>query len=78
MTSEAKTALINGGAVWKAQHSGVVARNYAAVKRDDYLTDGAWSRWPSSDIGAVIASLLGRGTDWVNAQRLEASGGIFL
>jgi len=30
------------------------------------------------DIGPVIASLLGRGTGWVNAQRLEASGGMFL
>lgn len=30
------------------------------------------------DIGPVIASLLESGTGWVNAQRLEASGGMFL
>lgn len=30
------------------------------------------------DIGPVIASLLASGTGWVNAQRLEASGGMFL
>ena len=30
------------------------------------------------DIGPVIASLLANGTGWVNAQRLEASGGMFL
>ena len=30
------------------------------------------------DIGPVIASLLTDGTGWVNAQRIEASGGMFL
>ncbi|MDQ8023134.1 MAG: SDR family oxidoreductase [Moraxellaceae bacterium] len=30
------------------------------------------------DIGGVIASLLSPGMGWVNAQRVEASGGIFL
>jgi len=30
------------------------------------------------DIGPVIASLLADGTGWVNAQRIEASGGMFL
>ncbi|WP_311223177.1 MULTISPECIES: SDR family oxidoreductase [unclassified Acidovorax] len=30
------------------------------------------------DIGGVIASLLQPGTGWVNAQRIEASGGMFL
>jgi NAD(P)-dependent dehydrogenase (short-subunit alcohol dehydrogenase family) len=30
------------------------------------------------DIGGVIASLLGEGNRWINAQRIEASGGMFL
>lgn len=30
------------------------------------------------DIGGVIAALLAPGTGWVNAQRIEASGGMFL
>jgi NAD(P)-dependent dehydrogenase (short-subunit alcohol dehydrogenase family) len=30
------------------------------------------------DIGGVVASLLSPGTGWVNAQRIEASGGMFL
>jgi NAD(P)-dependent dehydrogenase (short-subunit alcohol dehydrogenase family) len=30
------------------------------------------------DIGAVVAALLGPGTAWINAQRIEASGGMFL
>jgi NAD(P)-dependent dehydrogenase (short-subunit alcohol dehydrogenase family) len=30
------------------------------------------------DIGGVIAALLQPGTGWVNAQRIEASGGMFL
>lgn len=30
------------------------------------------------DIGAVVAALLGPGTGWINAQRIEASGGMFL
>jgi NAD(P)-dependent dehydrogenase (short-subunit alcohol dehydrogenase family) len=30
------------------------------------------------DIGPVIASLLAPGTGWINAQRVEASGGMFL
>ncbi|WP_137130883.1 SDR family oxidoreductase [Rhizobium sp. FY34] len=30
------------------------------------------------DIGPVIASLLTSGTGWINAQRIEASGGMFL
>lgn len=30
------------------------------------------------DIGGVIASLLQPGTGWINAQRIEASGGMFL
>jgi NAD(P)-dependent dehydrogenase (short-subunit alcohol dehydrogenase family) len=30
------------------------------------------------DIGPVIASLLAPGTGWINGQRVEASGGIFL
>ncbi|MEW4398712.1 SDR family oxidoreductase [Agrobacterium tumefaciens] len=30
------------------------------------------------DIGPVVASLLADGTGWVNAQRIEASGGMFL
>jgi NAD(P)-dependent dehydrogenase (short-subunit alcohol dehydrogenase family) len=30
------------------------------------------------DIGAVVASLLDPGTGWINAQRIEASGGMFL
>lgn len=30
------------------------------------------------DIGGVIASLLAPGTGWVNAQRIEASGGMFV
>lgn len=31
----------------------------------------------ADDIGGLIASLLGEGGRWVNAQRIEASGGIF-
>jgi NAD(P)-dependent dehydrogenase (short-subunit alcohol dehydrogenase family) len=30
------------------------------------------------DVGGVVASLLSPGTGWVNAQRIEASGGMFL
>ncbi|MFT3734789.1 MAG: SDR family oxidoreductase [Rhodocyclaceae bacterium] len=30
------------------------------------------------DIGGLIASLLGEGTGWVNGQRIEAAGGIYL
>ena len=30
------------------------------------------------DIGGVIAALLAEGTRWINAQRIEASGGVFL
>ena len=30
------------------------------------------------DIGAAIAALLGSGNGWVNAQRIEASGGMFI
>jgi len=30
------------------------------------------------DIGGVVASLLSPATGWVNAQRIEASGGMFL
>jgi NAD(P)-dependent dehydrogenase (short-subunit alcohol dehydrogenase family) len=30
------------------------------------------------DIGAVVAALLQPGTGWINAQRIEASGGMFL
>ena len=30
------------------------------------------------DIGAVVAALLAPGTGWINAQRIEASGGMFL
>lgn len=30
------------------------------------------------DIGAVVAALLGPGTGWINAQRVEASGGMML
>ncbi len=30
------------------------------------------------DIGGVIAALLAPGTGWINAQRIEASGGMFL
>jgi hypothetical protein len=30
------------------------------------------------DIGAVVAALLDPATGWINAQRLEASGGMFL
>lgn len=30
------------------------------------------------DIGGVIAALLSPGTGWINAQRIEASGGMFL
>lgn len=30
------------------------------------------------DIGGVIAALLSEGTGWINAQRIEASGGMFL
>jgi NAD(P)-dependent dehydrogenase (short-subunit alcohol dehydrogenase family) len=30
------------------------------------------------DIGGVVAALLAPGTGWVNAQRIEASGGMFL
>ncbi len=30
------------------------------------------------DIGPVMATLLGDGTRWINGQRVEASGGMFL
>lgn len=30
------------------------------------------------DIGSVVAALLSDGTGWINAQRIEASGGMFL
>ncbi|MBV1776130.1 SDR family oxidoreductase [Burkholderiaceae bacterium DAT-1] len=30
------------------------------------------------DIGGVVAALLGEGTGWINAQRIEASGGMFV
>jgi len=30
------------------------------------------------DIGAVVAALLAPGTGWINAQRVEASGGMML
>jgi len=30
------------------------------------------------DIGGVIASMLNADTGWINAQRIEASGGMFL
>ncbi len=30
------------------------------------------------DIGAAVAALLGEGGRWVNGQRIEASGGMFL
>jgi NAD(P)-dependent dehydrogenase (short-subunit alcohol dehydrogenase family) len=30
------------------------------------------------DIGPVVAALLGEGTGWINAQRIEASGGMFI
>ncbi len=30
------------------------------------------------DIGGVIATLLGEGSGWINAQRIEASGGMFV
>ncbi len=30
------------------------------------------------DIGGVVAALLGPGSGWINAQRVEASGGMFL
>jgi NAD(P)-dependent dehydrogenase (short-subunit alcohol dehydrogenase family) len=30
------------------------------------------------DIGSVVAALLSEGTGWINAQRIEASGGMFL
>jgi NAD(P)-dependent dehydrogenase (short-subunit alcohol dehydrogenase family) len=30
------------------------------------------------DIGGVIASLLSEPNRWINAQRIEASGGMFL
>jgi len=30
------------------------------------------------DIGGVIASLLNQENSWINAQRIEASGGLFL
>ena len=30
------------------------------------------------DIGGVIAALFGEGTAWINAQRIEASGGMFV
>ena len=30
------------------------------------------------DIGAVVASLLAPANGWINAQRIEASGGMFL
>jgi NAD(P)-dependent dehydrogenase (short-subunit alcohol dehydrogenase family) len=30
------------------------------------------------DIGGVIAALLSRDSAWINAQRIEASGGMFI
>jgi NAD(P)-dependent dehydrogenase (short-subunit alcohol dehydrogenase family) len=30
------------------------------------------------DVGGAIASLLGEGNGWVNAQRIEVSGGMFV
>jgi NAD(P)-dependent dehydrogenase (short-subunit alcohol dehydrogenase family) len=30
------------------------------------------------DIGGVVAALLGEGTGWINAQRIEASGGALI
>jgi len=32
----------------------------------------------ADDIGAAISMLLGDGGKWINGQRIEASGGIFL
>ena len=32
----------------------------------------------AEDIGGVVASLLAPGSGWINAQRIEASGGMFL
>jgi NAD(P)-dependent dehydrogenase (short-subunit alcohol dehydrogenase family) len=30
------------------------------------------------DVGAAVAMLLARGNNWINGQRIEVSGGIFL
>ena len=38
----------------------------------------ASSRWKGDDIGGVVAFLCSEDGRWVNAQRLEASGGMFL
>lgn len=32
----------------------------------------------ANDIGAMVASLVGAGNRWVNAQRIEVSGGMFV
>jgi NAD(P)-dependent dehydrogenase (short-subunit alcohol dehydrogenase family) len=32
----------------------------------------------ADDIGAMIASLVGDGSRWINAQRIEVSGGMFV
>jgi NAD(P)-dependent dehydrogenase (short-subunit alcohol dehydrogenase family) len=32
----------------------------------------------ADDIGAMVASLVGSGNRWINAQRIEASGGMFV
>ena len=39
--------------------------------------DGAWPRLPD-DIGPMIASLVAEYNRWVNAQRIEVSGGMGL
>ena len=57
-----------GGAVWdNAQLNAFVASQTELGRVGE-----------ADDIGAMVASLLGEGSRWINAQRIEVSGGMFV
>ena len=66
-----------------------IARWDARYRTDDYVFGTEPNAFLASqtalgrvglpdDIGGVIASLLAPANGWINAQRIEASGGMFL
>jgi hypothetical protein len=49
-----------------------------AILHELHLARGAVQQARADDVGADIASLLSPDNGWLNAQLIEASGGIFL
>jgi NAD(P)-dependent dehydrogenase (short-subunit alcohol dehydrogenase family) len=47
-------------------------------RRDESADALSSQRTRPDDIGAAIALLLAPGSQWINGQRVEASGGMFL